>query len=240
MSQKFTRSSGGNGQSYFALSGAVWLGAAVAVGKTAATSYNGYNTIAITDRVSGQNFVYIFTRTTLNGNWTVTPTISTLTLNGVTSPTDAYFGNTLFFSNQTLIAGDVLSGFAGSVWLLQYNPASTCTTSCSKFQATQQIKCPLNTGNSDDNFGMGIAVGDNFTFVVAASPISSTLNTYNGLYIYSRVGYSGVFTLQSSINTYTTFTLAPFLSMITNPSPQILVGGSTYEEVFKGKSINNQ
>ena len=97
------------------------------------------------------------------------------------------------------------------------------------------------SASSPDSLGIGLAIGSNNTFVAAASsPTTGGLGTNGGgLYVFSRSGPTTQFILSSFIPTLTAYSYyTPFVAMTTIPNPQILVGGSDLETVYKARWFN--
>ena len=97
------------------------------------------------------------------------------------------------------------------------------------------------SASSPDSLGIGllVAIDGNNTFVAAASlPTTGGLgNNGGGLYAFSRSGPSAH--LNSFIPTLTAYSFyTPFVAMTSSPNPQILVGGSDLETVYKARWLN--
>ena len=210
-----------------------WFGFKVAIGHTPITSYSGYNTIVVTSLEGTQNSLYTFSLSSAGGTW-----VTASVFHGTGTKT---FGYTLIFVNQTLVTTDYADagnvGSAGSVYTYQWSAGS------SNFAQSQKLV--LGSG-SLDGFGVAVTPGDNNTFAVVASTHSS--NTMNGaaegVYVYTRTSSSASFTTSYSpsssqyygfIQTPAAFAFTSFVSMITSPTPQILVGGNDLESIYCGK-----
>ena len=225
--------SGGNGQGYL-LSSSTWFGVKVAVGQTAATSYGGYNTIVVSTLVGGPgNLAYIYTLGSSGGSWALMQTLSLL----------AYSGYNFGFAAQTLVMSniqDINVNFGsnnnqGSVYTYDWDPAQAI------FAAVQLPVYYNASAQSPDSLSIGLAIGDSNNFVAAASsPTLGGLGTNGGgLYVFSRSSTSAQFNLGAYIPTLTAYSYyTPFLAMTTKPNPQILVGGSDLEEVYKARWFN--
>ena len=225
--------SGGNGQGYL-LSSSTWFGVKVAVGQTAATSYGGYNTIVVSTLVGGAgNLAYIYTLDSSGGSWTLTQTLSLL----------AYSGYNFGFAAQTLVMSNIQdstvnfgnSNYQGSVYTYDWDPAQAI------FAGVQLPVYYNSSAKTFDSLSIGLAIGDSNNFVAAASsPTLGGLGTNGGgLYVFSRSSTTAKFSLGAFIPTLTAYSYyTPFVAMTTSPNPQILVGGSDLEEVYKARWFN--
>ena len=223
----------GAGQSYLvSTSTSTWFGFKVAIGQTPITSYSGYNTIVVTSLEGTLNSLYVYSLDSVGGTWT-----SASVFHGTGSKT---FGYTLAFVDQTLVTSDYSdannTGYAGSVFTYKWSSGS------GNFVQDQKL---VSGSSSADGFGVAVTAGDSNTFaVVASTHASSTLNgPSEGVYIYSRASSSALFTSTYSptnsqyygfIQTPAAFAFTSFVSMITSPTPQILVGGNDLEAIYCG------